>query len=81
MLHERLKLALKTLDIKKSEFADAIGFTRSYVSTLLKEEQDKPMSPSLRFYSAAQREFNLNPWLEKGEGEMFCSEGNGLTSK
>ena len=80
-LAERLKLVIKTLNIKSSEFSDITGFSTSYVFMLMNPESNKPVKLSGRFYKAAQREFNINPeWLENGEGEMFCSEGNGLTS-
>ena len=81
-LKERLKLVLKTLHIKNIEFSEATGFSTAYISMILNPESNKPVAPSARFYKAVQREYNINPeWLEKGEGEMFCSEGNGLSSK
>lgn len=80
-LKDRLRAVFQTLNIKNADFSEATGFSTSYVFMLLNPKSNKPVTPSARFYRAAQREFNINPeWLEKGEGEMFCSEGNGLTS-
>lgn len=79
-LRDRLKMVFQTLNIKGVDFSEATGFSTGYISMILNPDSNKPVTPSTRFYRAAQREFNINPeWLEKGEGEMFCSEGNGLT--
>ena len=79
-LRDRLKIVFETLDIKGVDFAEATGFSTGYISMILNPETNKPVTPSARFYRAVQREYNINPeWLEKGKGEMFCSEGNGLS--
>jgi len=65
----RLDLLVSNLGVKKMDFAKKIHFSQSYVSMVLNGEKT---NPSVRFFDAVCREFNVNPeWLKNGKGTMF----------
>ncbi|ULQ61080.1 helix-turn-helix transcriptional regulator [Brucepastera parasyntrophica] len=70
MLSARLEYLITSLGMKKSEFADRIGFTQAYISMIL---SGKKHNPSPRFYDSVSREFHVNSgWLRDGSGEVFA---------
>jgi len=72
-LADRLELVITNLGIKKMDFAEKIHFSQSYVSMVLNGDKT---NPSVRFFDAVCREFNVNPeWLKSGKGEMFSIPG------
>jgi len=55
------------------DFAKGIHFSQSYVSMVLNGDKT---NPSVRFFEAVCREFNVNPeWLKSGKGDMFSIPG------
>jgi len=74
----RLASLIANLGITQADFAQRVGFTQSYISTLI---NNKRPHPSPRFFDAVAREFNVNPgWLKAGTGEVFAVPGEAPTS-
>lgn len=69
MLNTRLASLIANLGMKSADFADQIGFSRSYISLIL---NGKKTCPSQRFFDSLAREFHVNAeWLRDGIGDMF----------
>ena len=67
------------LGIKKSIFADLIGFSQAYVSMVL---SGKRPSPSERFLDSICREYQVRKeWLISGEGDMLESGRRSMPGK
>lgn len=78
MLKDRIEKLIDTLDIKKGDFAEKVGFTQAYISMILNGSKQ---NPSDRFYEAVKREFNVNiNWLKNDIGDMFIIEDENLSS-
>lgn len=77
LLSERLAELIAVLGVKKSEFADRIGFSQAYVSLIT---AGKRTQPSDRFLESVAREFQVNiDWLRTGEGNMFDAPNGDLS--
>ena len=77
MLKDRLEQLIKTLDLKKGDFADKINFSQAYISMILSGTKQ---NPSDRFFDSIKREFNVNiDWLKYGQGEMFSLNEENLS--
>lgn len=68
-MEERIKQLRKHLDLTQQEFADRIGIKRNTIANY-ESGRNEPIDSVI---SLICREFNVNePWLRKGEGEMFA---------
>lgn len=77
MLGERLEKLIKTLGIKKGDFAERLNFSQAYISMIISGNQKLP---SDRFFDSVKREFNVNiDWLKNGDGEMFNIEDKNIS--
>ncbi|WP_069989384.1 helix-turn-helix domain-containing protein [Massilioclostridium coli] len=66
-MNERILEIIKTLGIKKTEFAKRLNLSQPYVSELCSGKK----LPSDRTIADICREFNIDEnWLRTGEGEM-----------
>ena len=75
----RLNFLLSNLGIRQLDFAHRIHFTQSYVSMVLTGVKT---SPSVRFFDAICREFNVNPeWLTNGKGDVYTIPGKELPAE
>lgn len=71
-MNERIAAIISALNIKKVDFATAIGVSQPFVSELCSGAK----SPSDRTISDICRVYNVNEtWLRTGEGEMFLDLG------
>ena len=67
IMNERILEIIKTLGIKKTEFAKRLNLSQPYVSELCSGKK----LPSDRTIADICREFNIDEnWLRTGEGEM-----------
>lgn len=65
---KRIEAIIKSLGIKKVQFAEKIKVDQSYISQLASGKRN----PSDRTIADICREFNVSEiWLRTGEGEMF----------
>jgi transcriptional regulator with XRE-family HTH domain len=72
----RLEFLISSLNVKRQDFADRVGFSLSYVALLLNGTKK---TPSGRFFDAVAREFSVNPdWLRAGKGEIYHIPGLSL---
>jgi transcriptional regulator with XRE-family HTH domain len=72
----RLEFLISSLNVKRQEFADRVGFSLSYVALLLNGTKK---TPSDRFFDAVAREFSVNPeWLRSGKGDVYLVPGLSL---
>lgn len=77
MLSDRLESLIKTLGLKKGDFANKINFSQAYISMILNGSKK---NPSDRFYESIRREFNVNTnWLQNGKGDMFLVDNLDLS--
>ena len=68
IMNERILEIIKTLGIKKTEFAKRLNLSQPYVSELCSGKK----LPSDRTIADICREFNIDEnWLRTGEGKMF----------
>jgi transcriptional regulator with XRE-family HTH domain len=72
----RLGFLLSSMNVKRREFAERVGFSLSYVALILNGTK---RTPSDRFYNAVAREFSISPkWLRSGKGEVYFVPGLSL---
>ncbi len=72
MIHDRLKILLKELDLSQRQFAKKINLDAGYFSRIV---QGKATPPD-RILLLIENVFHVNKnWLEKGEGEIFSAQG------
>lgn len=77
MLGQRLESLIKTIGIKKGDFAEKVGFSQAYISMIIGNAQ---RVPSDRFFESVKREFNVNiDWLKNGTGDMFIVDDPDFT--
>jgi len=77
-LSDRLRILRAHLKLSQKDFAQKIGFSRSYCSEIEKGK----VEPTERFLKLIEQTFNVNPrWLREGEGEMFLEEGKELAKQ
>ena len=68
LMHKRLKLIRKNLDISQREFGEKIHLSVSQISSY----ENKCRNIPERTISNIIREFNVNPnWIRYGKGDMF----------
>lgn len=68
-LKDRIKYLRESLNYRKSEFADILKISRSYITDI---EKGKNKNISDKLAELIKLQFNVNPrWLLTGEGEMF----------
>ncbi len=78
MIHERLKLLLKELNISQRQFAMKINLDAGYFSRIVQGK----VHPPGRILLLIENVFHVNKdWLEKGQGEMFSDQGISLAKK
>ncbi len=78
MIHERLKLLLKELNISQRQFAMKINLDAGYFSRIIQGK----VHPPDRILLLIENVFHVNKdWLEKGQGEMFSDQGISLAKK
>ena len=74
-INERIKILRNELNLTQTEFADRLGLSQNAIARY--ENGDR--NPGGQTIKSICREFNVNVlWLEKGEGEMFLPEAEGL---
>lgn len=72
MIGDRIKVAREKLNIKRKEFAEAIGISINYLSEI---ESNKKV-PSKPILLLIECRFSINiEWLKNGEGEMLLKKG------
>lgn len=77
-LQSRLNMVLKILNINQVQFSLEIGYSASYISKLI----SRGGHPRNHFYKAIEKAYNINAgWLKTGKGDMFITDGNGLSPK
>ncbi len=78
MIHERLKILLKELNISQRQFAMKINLDPGYFSRIIQGK----VEPPTRILLLIENVFNVNKdWLENGNGEIFSTQGTSLTKK
>ncbi len=78
MIHERLKLLLKELNISQRQFAMKINLDAGYFSRIIQGK----VHPPGRILLLIENVFHVNKdWLENGQGEMFSDRGISLAKK
>lgn len=78
MIHERLKILLKELDISQRQFAMKIHLDTGYFSKIMQGK----VNPPDRILLLIENVFNVNKdWLENGQGEIFSNQGISLAKK
>lgn len=67
-INAQIDMLIKRLNIKKVEFAKRLKIDQSYVTRLIRGDNE----PSERLIDDICREFNVNLlWLKEGKGDMF----------
>nr|DAF02366.1 MAG TPA: helix-turn-helix domain protein [Caudoviricetes sp.] len=70
-MSDRILAIINSLDISKSEFANALKVTPAYISKLI----NKGTIPSDRLIDDICEKYKVNEeWLRTGKGEMFKNE-------
>lgn len=78
MIHERLRILLKELDISQRQFAMKIHLDTGYFSKIIQGK----VNPPDRILLLIENVFNVNKdWLENGQGEIFSNQGISLAKK
>lgn len=78
MISERLKVLLKELGISQRQFAMKINLDTGYFSRIVQGK----VNPPDRILLLIENVFHVNKdWLEKGEGEIFSTQGISLAKK
>lgn len=78
MIHERLKILLKELNISQRQFAMKIHLDTGYFSKIMHGK----VKPPDRILLLIENVFNVNKdWLENGQGEIFSNQGVSLAKK
>lgn len=71
MIHERLRILLKALNMSQNEFAKRINLNTGYVSRIIRGINIPPR----RILLLIETVFGVNKeWLENGEGEIFATQ-------
>ena len=78
MVHERLKILLKELNISQRQFAMKIHLDTGYFSKIIHGK----VNPPDRILLLIENVFHVNKdWLENGEGEIFSTQGISLAKR
>lgn len=78
MVHERLKILLKELNISQRQFAMKIHLDTGYFSKIIHGK----VNPPDRILLLIENVFHVNKeWLENGQGEIFSNQGISLAKK
>lgn len=78
MISERLKILLRELGISQRQFAIKINLDTGYFSRIVQGK----VNPPDRILLLIENVFHVNKdWLEKGEGEIFSTQGISLAKK
>ena len=78
MVHERLKILLKELNISQRQFAMKIHLDTGYFSKIIHGK----VNPPDRILLLIENVFHVNKeWLENGQGEIFSDQDMPLAKK
>ncbi len=78
MIHERLKILLKELNISQRQFAMKIHLDTGYFSKIMNGK----VNPPDRILLLIENVFHVNKdWLENGQGEIFSDQGISLAKR